>query len=193
MTSTCTFKLRQEFYAQRNWAGDVRELTPAEGGEYIGWEYFFHFDSQGLERMCPWRLMERQGKRRTLYVHASTFFESMVGIVDYNKKTLKSLFDCWLWYLLAAVWFGTTVVLCVLLRLYPRLPLDEVPFFSVWVKIANGLIKSYSYVNPYDYIIRTIYNKLKYLNNIHDHTQYHSVLYENMSSSIGIFRWFDNL
>jgi hypothetical protein len=55
------------------------------------WTYFQRFDRVGLEEAMPWKLLELQGRDRTLIVHASTFFESVLDIVNYNNMIVSGL------------------------------------------------------------------------------------------------------
>jgi len=55
------------------------------------WDYFSRFNSVGLKNRDPWRILSFQGKNATLFVHASTFFESVLDIVNYNNMLYDSL------------------------------------------------------------------------------------------------------
>ena len=63
---------------------EVLETSPT-------WSYFQRFDREGLLAEAPWKIMELQGKNRTLFVHASTFFESVLDIVNYNAMVVSGL------------------------------------------------------------------------------------------------------
>jgi len=55
------------------------------------WDYSARFNSVGLTNRDPWRILSFQGKNATLFVHASTFFESVLDIVNYNNMLYDSL------------------------------------------------------------------------------------------------------
>ncbi len=55
------------------------------------WVYFQRYDRQGLKKLLPWKLLELQGRNRTLFVHASTFFESVLDIMNYNNMLVDGL------------------------------------------------------------------------------------------------------
>lgn len=55
------------------------------------WSYFYHHEGEGLEKGYAWDLLEVQGLNHTLFVHASTNFESVLDIVNYNHMILDGL------------------------------------------------------------------------------------------------------
>ena len=55
------------------------------------WTYFQHFDRTGLALQAPWNVLELQGRNRTLFVHASNYFESVLDIVNYNNMLVDGL------------------------------------------------------------------------------------------------------
>ena len=55
------------------------------------WSYFYHHEGDGLEDGLMWDLLEVQGSNHTLFVHASTNFESVLDIVNYNHMILDGL------------------------------------------------------------------------------------------------------
>jgi hypothetical protein len=55
------------------------------------WPYFRRFNQEGILRRAPWRVLGVQGRNLTLFVHASTFFESVLDIVNYNNMLLEGL------------------------------------------------------------------------------------------------------
>jgi hypothetical protein len=55
------------------------------------WTYFQRFDRQGLALQAPWNVLELQGRNRTLFVHASNYFESVLDIVNYNNMLVDGL------------------------------------------------------------------------------------------------------
>lgn len=76
----------------QEWA--VKRFGNTENYEKIRdktWTYFQHFNRQGLEKKEPWKVLEIQGRNRTLFVHASNFFESVLDIVNYNNMLVEGL------------------------------------------------------------------------------------------------------
>merc|ERR1719245_526622 len=55
------------------------------------WNYFMRYDMNGVKAGLPWKLLELQGKHNTLFVHASTFFESVLDIINYNNMIVDGL------------------------------------------------------------------------------------------------------
>jgi len=55
------------------------------------WNYFMRYDMNGVKEAMPWRILELQGKHNTMFVHASTFFESVLDIVNYNNMIVDGL------------------------------------------------------------------------------------------------------
>eukprot|EP00475_Leptophrys_vorax_P035366 TRINITY_DN581_c0_g1_i4.p2 TRINITY_DN581_c0_g1~~TRINITY_DN581_c0_g1_i4.p2 ORF type:complete len:565 (+),score=120.86 TRINITY_DN581_c0_g1_i4:92-1696(+) len=53
--------------------------------------YFFHYPTEKILQEYPWRVWDRQGHRRTFYVHASVRFESVLDIVQYNTALVGKL------------------------------------------------------------------------------------------------------
>merc|ERR1712176_1015653 len=61
--------------------------------EQIPWPYFWHFNHADIASGKPWELLEMQGKLKTWYLGASSSFESINDIVNYNLMLLdKSAF-----------------------------------------------------------------------------------------------------
>lgn len=56
-----------------------------------GWTYYTHFEREGLTKGLLWKILDLQGKNNTLFVHASTNFESVLDIVNYNHMLLDGL------------------------------------------------------------------------------------------------------
>jgi hypothetical protein len=52
--------------------------------------YFDHFSNPDLVAELPWKLLQMQGERHTLYVHASTCFESVLDCWAYSNMLLES-------------------------------------------------------------------------------------------------------
>lgn len=50
--------------------------------------YFTHFTAAGLQAGKPWQLLDLQGDNRTVYVHASTCFESVLQCWQYQQLLL---------------------------------------------------------------------------------------------------------
>jgi len=55
------------------------------------WNYFMRYDMNGVKEAMPWRILELQGKHNTLFVHGSTFFESVLDIINYNNMIIDGL------------------------------------------------------------------------------------------------------
>lgn len=55
------------------------------------WNYFQRYDNEGLNKFLPWKVLELQGKHNTMFVHASTFFESVLDIINYNHMIIDGL------------------------------------------------------------------------------------------------------
>jgi hypothetical protein len=52
--------------------------------------YFDHFSNEGLfEEKLPWKILNLQGKNKTLYVHGFTCFESVLHCWDYAELVLN--------------------------------------------------------------------------------------------------------
>jgi NAD(P)-binding Rossmann-like domain len=52
-------------------------------------DYFHHFDKNGLQAKLPWKLLGIQGANRTVYVSASTCFESVLQCWQYQDLLLN--------------------------------------------------------------------------------------------------------
>ena len=59
-------------------------------GKYCAFNtYLPHFDVPGVcVKMYPWKLLEMQGENRTFWVGSSACFESVLDVVNYNRKLL---------------------------------------------------------------------------------------------------------
>ena len=55
------------------------------------WTYYTHYEEKGLLDGYLWRILDIQGNSNTLFVHASTNFESVLDIVNYNHMLLDGL------------------------------------------------------------------------------------------------------
>jgi len=55
------------------------------------WNYFMRYDMNGVKKAMPWKILELQGKHNTMFVHASTFFESVLDIINYNNMIVDGL------------------------------------------------------------------------------------------------------
>merc|ERR1719291_230546 len=65
---------------------DVLEMVP--------WPYFWHFGAKDIAAGKPWELLDLQGRHKMWYLGASSSFESINDIVNYNLMLLdKSFFD----------------------------------------------------------------------------------------------------
>lgn len=70
-------------------SGGYEVLKPNVGK--TSWTYFQHYGRMGLNQFLPWQALELQGKNRTLFVHASNFFESVLDIVNFNNMLVDGL------------------------------------------------------------------------------------------------------
>lgn len=62
--------------------------------EQVPWPYFWHFTQEEIKKGAPWDLLEMQGKNKMWYLGASSSFESIDDIVNYNLMLLdKSAFE----------------------------------------------------------------------------------------------------
>lgn len=59
------------------------------------WEYFYHYSQDALDEGALWNIFERQGLRRTLWVHASCCFESVLDLINYNRTLCSKLVEPW--------------------------------------------------------------------------------------------------
>ena len=55
------------------------------------WTYYTHYNAKGLLKANPWKILDLQGDNNTFFVHASTNFESVLDIVNYNHMLLDGL------------------------------------------------------------------------------------------------------
>eukprot|EP00924_Labyrinthula_sp_SR-Ha-C_P014374 maker-scaffold_20-snap-gene-4.45-mRNA-1 protein AED:0.14 eAED:0.16 QI:82/0.5/0.33/1/1/0.66/3/0/1162 len=55
------------------------------------WTYYTHFIGDALEKGKLWEILDIQGDNNTFFVHASTNFESILDIVNYNNMVLSGL------------------------------------------------------------------------------------------------------
>ena len=53
--------------------------------------YFDHFSDDDLKNGLPWKFLDIQGENNTLYVHASTCFESALHCWDYGAMLVNSV------------------------------------------------------------------------------------------------------
>jgi len=59
--------------------------------EEKNFDYFYHYDHNGLAAQKPWRLLSIQGENNTIWAHASNYFESVLDIVNYQNMMLDGL------------------------------------------------------------------------------------------------------
>lgn len=52
--------------------------------------YFDHYSQVDLNKNLPWKLLDLQGKRRTLFVHAAASFESVLDVWEYGNLLFNS-------------------------------------------------------------------------------------------------------
>ena len=52
-------------------------------------DYFYRWNSYEMETGNPWKVFEMQGSYRTWYIGASVSFESVRGVMEYNKLLLR--------------------------------------------------------------------------------------------------------
>jgi hypothetical protein len=72
----------------------ARGIDDIEVLEQVPWAYFWHFGAQDIEGGLPWDLLELQGRHKTWYLGASSSFESVNDVVNYNLMMLdKSFFE----------------------------------------------------------------------------------------------------
>jgi len=55
------------------------------------WPYFPRFDAKGLSEGLPWKILELQGQRNTIFAGSSVCFESALDCVAYNLMLLKKI------------------------------------------------------------------------------------------------------
>jgi len=55
------------------------------------WPYFPRFDAKGLSEGLPWKILELQGQRNTIFTGSSVCFESALDCVAYNLMLLKKI------------------------------------------------------------------------------------------------------
>ena len=55
------------------------------------WTYYTHYEAKGLLDGNLWKILDIQGENNTFFVHASTNFESVLDIVNYNHMILDGL------------------------------------------------------------------------------------------------------
>ena len=55
------------------------------------WTYHTHYENAGLTKGKLWDILELQGNNKTLFVHASTNFESVLDLVNYNNMILDGI------------------------------------------------------------------------------------------------------
>eukprot|EP00924_Labyrinthula_sp_SR-Ha-C_P016373 snap_masked-scaffold_6-processed-gene-1.35-mRNA-1 protein AED:0.91 eAED:0.91 QI:0/-1/0/1/-1/1/1/0/1196 len=64
---------------------DIKEIC------HSSWTYFTHFGRKGLLQGDLWNLAEMQGENNTYFVHASSHFESIHHLMNYNKMIFAGL------------------------------------------------------------------------------------------------------
>ena len=52
-------------------------------------DYFYRWNAYEMEKGSPWKVFEMQGSYRTWYIGASVSFESVKGVMEYNKLLLR--------------------------------------------------------------------------------------------------------
>ncbi|CAJ1412516.1 unnamed protein product [Effrenium voratum] len=55
------------------------------------WPYFPRFEAQDLVKGCPWKILEMQGKRNTVFIGSSVCFESVLDVVCYNQLLARKI------------------------------------------------------------------------------------------------------
>jgi len=65
-----------------------RGITNIEIIEQQIWPYFYHFDKEEINKGYPWKILDMQGRNRTLYSGASASFESVNDVMNYNLMLL---------------------------------------------------------------------------------------------------------
>lgn len=67
---------------------EKRGIKKVEILEQKVWPYFYHFENEEIIQGYPWKILEMQGKKRTLYAGASACFESVNDVINYNIMLL---------------------------------------------------------------------------------------------------------
>jgi len=57
----------------------------------ISWPYFYRWKPEEMEQGAVWNVFDLQGKRRTWFAGASVSFESIRGVMEYNKLLLRQM------------------------------------------------------------------------------------------------------
>jgi len=68
-----------------------REIEDVKVIKQVKWPYFYRFGPKDILQKYPWKLLEIQGKNRTIYTGGSAFFESVQDILNYNSMVLHGL------------------------------------------------------------------------------------------------------
>lgn len=55
------------------------------------WPYFPRFDAKGLSEGLPWKILQLQGQRNTIFIGSSVCFESALDCVAYNLMLCKKI------------------------------------------------------------------------------------------------------
>ncbi|CAK9009408.1 unnamed protein product [Durusdinium trenchii] len=55
------------------------------------WDYFPRFDAKGLREGLPWKILDLQGQRNTVFIGSSVCFESALDVVAYNLMLCKKI------------------------------------------------------------------------------------------------------
>lgn len=55
------------------------------------WGYFPHFENEALVKEFPWKILDLQGKRNTIFIGSSVCFESALDQVAYNLMLLSKM------------------------------------------------------------------------------------------------------
>ena len=73
----------------KNHYEDYFNATDIEIISSVSSDYFYRWNAYEMEKGSPWKVFEMQGSYRTWYIGASVSFESVKGVMEYNKLLLR--------------------------------------------------------------------------------------------------------
>lgn len=68
---------------------EEQRVTNVEIIKQFPWPYFHHFPAPEVARGVPWDIVDMQGLRKTWWLGASAFFESVHDVTNYNLMIMK--------------------------------------------------------------------------------------------------------
>jgi hypothetical protein len=68
---------------------DSQKVTNVEVIRQFPWPYFHHYESAAVASGVPWDVVDMQGERKTWWLGASAFFESVHNVIDYNYMIMN--------------------------------------------------------------------------------------------------------